>query len=163
MQAFIRIFWADGDDYDIDYGLREEAFHVLLAIGNALISYAGVVSVHIQHAGITYTCFGLSSVMTFPAFRKRGYGGHVVEVATSLIHQDTSADIALLWTPHPNEHFYARHGWQAMPHMTILVGDPAHPTVKDDELPMMLFLSDKGKQGRSDFEHSRVYIGEIGW
>jgi GNAT superfamily N-acetyltransferase len=162
-QAFSRIFWSDGDDYDIDLGLNESAIVVVLVNGNSLITHAAIVYADVTCAGRTYKCCGLSSVMTFPAFRKRGYGGQVVQAATALIREDTAVDIALLWTAPQNTHFYSRYGWQALPTLTILMGDAAEPTVYDEEVPMMLFLSEKGRQDAARFEHGRVYVGEEGW
>ena len=52
--------------------------HVIGAEGDALVSYAGVVWRDIAHAGLAFRIYGLSSVFTFPALRRRGYGTEVV-------------------------------------------------------------------------------------
>lgn len=162
-QAFSRIVFGDIEDYDIDLELHEPGMHVVVSEGNLLISWATIVWRDIHHAGQSYTCFGLSGVLTFPAFRNRGYGGQVVKTATDLIRADARADIALLWTARHNANFYARFGWQVMPAMTTLIGSPDAPEVYDDELTMMLFVSEKGQSGMTDFEQGRVYIGEEEW
>ncbi len=161
-QSFSRIIWYDSDDYDIDRELQEPLTHVVLANGKSLIAYAQVLWVEIEHVGVTYRCGGLSGVMTFPFFRKRGYGSQVVTAATDIIHDD-GADIALLWTEPKNEHFYMQLGWEPMPHMTTLIGDREQPTIYDEELPMMRFISAKGREGRPGFVNGRVYVGQDQW
>lgn len=163
VQAFIRIFWVDGDDFDIDLGLHEPATRIVVAQGKSLIAYAAIVRRDIEIAGSTFVCAGLGDVMTYPAFRKRGYGGQVVKTATDIMLADASADIGLLWTAPHNTHFYARYGWLPMPDMTTVEGDPNAPDVMDDEPAMMLFLSEKGKAARASFTGGRVYIGEGKW
>lgn len=162
-QAFSRIIWYDSDTYDIDLELDEPMIQIVLANGKSLISYAQVLSSEVVHEGISYQCRGLSGVMTFPFFRKRGYGRQVVESAMSVMHEDPSTDISLLWTEPHNVSFYARLGWQLMDGMTTLIGDKNNPTIFDEEQAMMLFLSDKAKLHRSQFENGRVYVGEEQW
>jgi len=162
-QAFVRIFWVDGEDYNIDLGLQYQELHIVLAKDKSLVAYASVSVQDVQLAGVAYRCYGLSGVMTFPAFRKFGYGGQVIDTALNLIREDTSADIALLWTDPQNVHFYVEHGWIAMPDMTTLMGDPTHPTVFDDELALMLFLSERAQRQRAAFERGQIYIGEENW
>ena len=160
-QAFSRLNWYDSDTYDIDLE-REELTHIVLAEGKLLISYAQVLWRDIEHDGVIYKCGGLSGVMTYPHFRRRGYGGQVVQAATNLI-TDALADIALLWTAGKNHHFYGQFGWQPLPNMVTLIGDRNKPEIFDDEGAMMLFISDKGIQGQASFENGSVYVGEEEW
>ena len=97
-ETFVRITWADHDEYDIDGGLTEPAIHIVLAEGNLLLSYASLIWTDLDYTGIRYRCYGLRSVFTFRGFRRRGYGGQVVQAATTLIQQKRDADIGLLWT-----------------------------------------------------------------
>jgi predicted acetyltransferase len=161
MEAFVRIEWVDGDFFDIDLGWLEEAAHFVVASGKKLISYASVVWVDIELNGESYKCGGLSSVMTFPAFRGKGYGGQVVKAATDFILAEPAADIALLWTEH--EGFYERYGWEQMPTLKTFSGDLDNPESCDDELRMMLFISEKAKNHRGDFEQAEIYIGAETW
>jgi predicted GNAT family N-acyltransferase len=162
VQAFIRIFWVDDEGFDIDFGLDEPVQRIVIAHGKSLISYATIVRREIDLAGETYQCAGLGDMMTFPAFRKQGYGGQVAKAATEIIQADASFDVALLWTAPHNTQFYARYGWIPMPNMTTTEGESDAPDVMDDEPAMMLFLSEKGKAGMSRFQTGRVYIGEEG-
>ncbi|NJK78726.1 MAG: GNAT family N-acetyltransferase [Chloroflexaceae bacterium] len=162
-EAFSRIVFDDDEEYDIDLGLTEPAVHITVAQGNLLIAYAAVSWTDLEHAGVQYRCYGLSTVLTFPAFRRRGYGGQMVQAAITLITQAADADIALLWTTPNNIDWYTRYGWRALPALTTLVGDPAAPEVDDEETAMMLFISEKGRAGEPAFEQGRVYVGEERW
>jgi len=85
-----------------------------------------------------------------------------VRRATREIEQAGDGDLGLLFTMPELEPFYRRAGWQAMPGMTCLIGDPARP-VPYDAFVMMLFLSARGQRHRPAFERGRVYVGEHPW
>src|SRR5215204_6354064 len=117
IRDFIRITWFDIFQYDIHArALPDEWQPVYFVIGDepALYSHAGVSTQRIECNGQTYSCGGLGSVFTYPAFRKRGYGNQVVETATEYLHA-SSFDIALLWTDDDKEEFYTRWGWEHRP------------------------------------------------
>jgi predicted GNAT family N-acyltransferase len=163
VQAATRIIFEYTADYELDPQADDGMMHVLVAKGHELIAYAGIICTTIEYQGVPYKCFGLSGVLTFPVFRKKGYGGQLIEAANNLIREDASADIALLWTATHNVHFYAQHGWEPMPDMQTFIGDPAQPILFSDEVRLMLFLSEKGKKGRNTFEHGQVYVGQESW
>jgi GNAT superfamily N-acetyltransferase len=163
VEAATRIIFEYTADYELDPQADEGMMHVLIAKGRELIAYTGIICTTIEHQGVVYKCYGLSGVLTFPVFRKKGYGGQLIEAANNLIREDDSADIALLWTAAHNVGFYARHGWEPMPAMQTFVGDPAQPTPHNDEARLMLFLSEKGRQGRATLEHGQVYVGVESW
>ena len=159
--ALGRVMWGESDEYNIDLGVAAPAQHLVIAQGKRLISYASIVRVPLEVNGTTYQCLGLGGVMTFPHFRKRGYGTQLVQAATQLIREDTSADIALLWAEPANHRLYAKHGWEVMPHLITLEGNATSPEPYTDEPAMMLFLSEKGKS--ANFERASVYVGEEKW
>lgn len=165
IQSFVRMMWVDGEHFNIDLGLipPSSSMVVVLAKGNSLISHVEVICTALELTGQSYKCYGLSGVMTYPAFRKRGFGGRVIDTAAALIREDPEADVALLWTAHHNVPFYVAHGWEAMPNLVTLTGDPSQPQPYDEEVRMMLFLSEKGKAARPAFEHGQVYVGQEHW
>jgi GNAT superfamily N-acetyltransferase len=166
IHSFMRIEWTEG--YMGQKQFREEVWpegeaqntvHFVLEERGFVISHAGVVWKRIEHDGETYETGGLTGVLTFPDFRRRGYGTQVIEAATRYI-VDKGADIGLT-TSHLRS-FYTRLGWVPMEMTNILHGDPANPTVVD-ELVLMLFLSEKGKRGRVTFEGRRIHVGAKSW
>jgi GNAT superfamily N-acetyltransferase len=133
---------------------------VALVDGPAVFSSATVVWKMIEHAGQLYKTYGLSSVMTYPAFRKKGYGRRVVDAATETIRAVGDADIAILWTDSELHKFYASSGWEHPEAITMLVGEPPQPY---NAYLMMLFLSEHARQHRADFERTPVYFGPYSW
>ncbi len=163
-QAFVRIFWSDGDEHDIDSGLKginSSSTHIVLAQGKSLLSYATIVQRIVGND--EYKLAGLGEVMTFPHFRKRGYAGQVVQVASDLIKNEMSADFGLLWTEPKNYNLYRRSGWELTPDLVTLYGDPANPNKYEDEAGMVLFCSDKAQQARETIASSEIYIGTSKW
>jgi GNAT superfamily N-acetyltransferase len=165
IHAFIRITWFDIFQYDLQGEVMPKEWHpchVVATEKGVVFSYAGVVWQNKEHNGQQYKVYGLSSVFSYPAFRKKGYGGQVVEAATKVIAQSGDADLAILFTDPELEHFYARYGWQHVPNITILTGNKAAPEVYG-AFTMALFVSDKGKQAQKAFEQNGFYFGEHGW
>lgn len=163
IRDFIRIYWHDAYSYDLNASVYPRTLHphvVAVVDGPALFSSAGVVWKRIEHAGQEYKLYGLSGVLTYPAFRKKGYGRMVVDAATKVIRADAEADIAILWTDPDLHQFYAQSGWEHPQGVTTLVGDPAEPF---DAHLMMLFLSERARQHRTDFESMPVYFGPYSW
>ena len=112
--ALIRIEFHDcAGDYLGPEALPEEwhPTHVVAVEGDVILSYAGVVWREIEHAGEVFKTYGLSSVYTFPHYRRAGLGGSIVRRATAEIEQAGDGDIALLFTYQALEPFYRRCGW----------------------------------------------------
>lgn len=162
-QSFVRIFWSDSDDHDIDYGLKSPRIHIVLAKGKSLISFATIVWRDVVVDGQPYKLYGLGDVMTFPHFRKRGYAGQVVQVASDLIKNEMSADFGLLWTEPKNYDLYRRSGWELTPNLVTLYGDADKPKRYEDEAGMVLFCSDKAKEAQETIGSSDIYIGASKW
>jgi GNAT superfamily N-acetyltransferase len=163
IRDFIRINWYDGYVHDVHEPLFPASWnpHVIALVdGPALFSSATVVWKMIEHAGQPYKTYGLSSVMTYPAFRKKGYGRCVVDAATATIRAAGDADVGILWTQPHNHNFYAQSGWEHPEGITMLVGEPPQPFTA---YLMMLFLSDRARKHRSDFESTPVYFGPHSW
>ncbi|MEL6525192.1 MAG: hypothetical protein AAFQ07_05715 [Chloroflexota bacterium] len=53
-ETFIRLTWADDEDYDMDDGLDEPAVHITLSEGNTLFSYASLIWTDLELAGVTF-------------------------------------------------------------------------------------------------------------
>ncbi len=162
-ETYVRLEWADEPDYDMEGGLQEAAAHVTLGRGNTLFSYASVIRTELEHGGETYRCYGLRSVFTFPASRRRGYAARVVAAATALMTNRPDADIGLLWTAPDHVGLYAGAGWREMATMTTLYGDRSAPEAHDQERAMMLFISPKGVAQATAFDGTDVHVGDEPW
>jgi GNAT superfamily N-acetyltransferase len=163
--SLIRIHWyATVGDYRGPSALPDEwhPSHVIGTEGDSIVSDAGVVSRDIEHAGVTFRTYGLSSVFTFPALRRRGFGAAVVRCATARIRQARDADLAVLFTMPRLVAFYERSGWEAMLSTEFLIGTRTAPA-RHSDVAMMLFVSAKGSRHRTAFEHASVYFAEHAW
>lgn len=163
--SFVRIEWPElfsGDLRLRDWTSRPELHPVTFLIEEqgVLISRLEVVWDVLHHAGEAYKTYGLSGVLTYPAFRKQGYGLQLVQSARGYIEQRGDADIVLLHSILKG--FYEKAGFERMESLVTHVGDPRNPE-RSDETGFMLFLSEKGKRARSRFENEPVYIGESIW
>src|ERR1051326_7350553 len=129
--SFIRIEWPMPRDAQFEKHIWRnwQPTHVVMAEQGVLISYACVIRTTIEHDGYTYKVAGLSSVFTYPAFRRGGYGGKVVAAATQAI-AISDADLGMLWCSPALEAFYAKSGWVSTTSET-LVGDHSHPIIED--------------------------------
>ncbi len=125
-----------------------------------LISNLEVVWKLLHQAGETYKAYGLTGVFTYPAFRKQGYGLELVHSARSYIEQRGDADIVIFHSTVKG--FYEKAGFERMDSLVTLVGDPKNPE-SSNETAFMLFVSEKGKRGRTSFEKGPLYFGEQTW
>ncbi len=163
--SFVRIQWPklfSGKNRLRDWTSKPELHPVtfLLEEEGVLISRLEIVWDVLAHAGETYLTYGLSGVFTYPAFRKQGYGLQLVQSAKAFIEQQAEADLVLFHSTLKG--FYEQAGFERMDSLVTLVGDPRRPE-RSPETAFMLFLSDKGKRGRSRFENASVYVGESIW
>jgi predicted N-acetyltransferase YhbS len=158
--AFMRVEWpfvfeGEGRFATETYPPELQPVHFVAAEGDSLISYAAVLRLSLVHAGKTYQVYGFGNMFTFPPYRREGYGRRVLQMATDYVRQ-SDVDLAILFCDPKLERYYAASGWQATRTPTC-VGTPAHSHIHD-VLRMMLFLTDKGQQGRSDFETLPLYV-----
>lgn len=160
--SFLRINFTDGfvgaNLYRNWISGVDNTRHVVIVEGDMLIAHTEVKWKWLEHAGERFKVFGLSGVLTYPAFRKQGYGAWVIREGTSLIRV-SDADLGVLGCDPELEGFYAAAGWEPMRESRVLVGDPSGPTPDEGRL-MMLFLSEKGMRGRQKFIDLPIYWGE---
>ncbi|HKV57574.1 MAG TPA: GNAT family N-acetyltransferase, partial [Ktedonobacteraceae bacterium] len=97
-----------------DWTSRPELHPVTFLIEEqgVLISRLEVVWDVLHHAGEAYKTYGLSGVLTYPAFRKQGYGLQLVQSARGYIEQRGDADIVLLHSILKG--FYEKAGFERM-------------------------------------------------
>ena len=164
IRDFIRIHWFDAFQYDVRAPAVSDDLspvYFVLAEDPALFSHAAAVTRSVECNGQTYSCGGLSAVLTYPAFRNRGYATQVVQAATEYLSSGPF-DVALLWTSPENERFYGRFGWEHRPAIRTFVGSQASPEFYD-AFTMIRLLSDRAAKNQADFESHQVYIGPHAW
>lgn len=162
--SFLRTQWPDGftgKNEARDWIGRKEfhPVHAVLTDNDTVLAHAGIVWKQLEHAGKLYKTYGLSGVFTHPFHRKKGYGQHVVSEAKRYIeHQD--GDIVLFTSCIIG--FYEKAGFLPLETAKLFKGDPKNPKV-DPETVFMLFLSEKGKAAKHEFEAQPIYFGEEVW
>jgi hypothetical protein len=129
--------------------------HFVIAEGDSLLSYASILKLSLSHANIDYQIYGFGNLLTFPPFRRRGYGGRILQAATDYISQ-REVDAAILFCDRLLEPFYAKKGWISIPSPTRLGAPDQYQEYTPSR--MMVFVSEKGRRGRADFESQPLYI-----
>jgi predicted acetyltransferase len=137
-------------------------YSFVIAEQGVLISHAEVNQRVLEHQGESYRVYGVGAVMTYPAFRREGFGAQVVEAATAHI-KASDADFALLFTSPDLASFYEKNGWETLPGMRITVGDAAQAIPHDDEFMMGCFVSERGQQARASLRSAPLYVGPYMW
>lgn len=161
---FLRMQWPDGfqgENRLRNWASKKSHNPVVFALTeeNVLISHVAVVWKNIEHDGETYKVYALSGMFTYPQFRKQQYGMTLLQAAKDyMLSQD--GDIIMIHST--LEGYYEKAGFESMPHIVTLVGDPNNPT-KSDEKVFMLCITEKGKKGKASFESKPFYFGEDMW
>lgn len=158
--AFMRVVWSGiftGENAYMHetYPPENSPVHFGLAHKDCLISYAAVLTVEIVHHDIPYTVLGFGNMLTFPPYEKQGYGSQVLRMATEHI-QNSGADIGILFCAPRLESFYSKCGWEPSRGTTYI--GAVDDQERYDELRMMLYVSEKGRRGREDFEQFPLSI-----
>ena len=166
IRSYVRIQWPFLDapqhaPFDAS-SQADEQMHFLLVDGGLLVTHASVNWRSIEHRGDSFSVFGLSTVFTYPAYRKGGHATRVVKAASDYI-RTSQGDIAMLFCGPTLRDFYGKCGWQPADSARILFGQQLRPTLKNDNLVMMMFISEKGLAARKIFEKQDVYVGESTW
>lgn len=158
--AFMRMEWPSifqGDNLYMPetYPPDFHPVHFVIAEGETLLSYGEILRLTIDHNGSRYQVYGFGNMLTFPPFRRQGWGGQVLKAATQFI-QHNDVDIAALFCDSGLEPFYAKQGWVVTRSPTRL----GRSDQFEDYLPlrMMLFISEKGRLNRAEFETQPMYI-----
>jgi len=160
--AFMRIEWSSifqGDNLYMSetYPPELQPVHFVVAEGDTLLSYGALLKLNLTHAGSNYLVYGFGNMLTFPPFRRRGHGGQILQAATQFIQQ-SDVDVAILFCDPQLEPFYAAKAWAPTYSPTRLGQTDQYEEYSP--LRMMLFVSKKGREGKTDFENQPLYIDE---
>ena len=137
---------------------------MLLVDGGRVLAMLDILSKEISHQGQSYRASGLSTVVTDPANRRKGYGTQLVRAARGWM-QVGGGDLALFTCDRPLQAFYEHAGWSVLPGSVLIGGTREHPFPSDqlDKVVMAAFFSDRAKEHAPSFRQQRIelYPGEI--
>lgn len=159
VHSLLHAEWPDPDEDDASRPLIDPELHpvsFVLADGNQVLSYARTIWAAVFHLGQSFKLYGLGDVITRPEFRHKGYGGRIVEEATTHIKSDRAADAAVLLTEPKLEPLYQRSGWGYVPGLRVATGE-YDGCIAWESFPMMLFLSAKARSVREIF-HAEILV-----
>lgn len=158
--AFMRCEWPSIFQGDIlylsaPYPPELNPVHFVMAEGESLLSYATLMKMNLSHAGQDFVVYGFGNMLTFPPYRKLGYGRTILRAAREFIEK-SAVDVAILFCDKSLEKYYAPEGWRAT-HSPTYVGYSGE-SVLYEPLRMMIFVSQRGKAAQEDFENLPLYI-----
>ncbi|MGL5943590.1 MAG: GNAT family N-acetyltransferase [Waterburya sp.] len=158
--AFMRTEWPyifeEEDKFLTEtYEPELDPVHFVITEGDLLISYAAVVRTTLEHAGHIYQVCGFGNMFTFPPHRREGHGHRLLRMATEMIRQ-SEVDLGILYCDPKIRTFYMLEGWATTGSPTRF-GNPSEYE-NSEEQRMMIFLSDMGKQNKTDFEKLPLYV-----
>lgn len=123
-----------------------------------MISHLEIVEVPIDRDGVVYAAGALTGVLTFPSFRREGWGGRLVRHAVRRI-EASDADLGLICCRPETGDFYARaSGWGQLPDVQVVVGDTREVAEPTPQVALTRFLSDRARADRNGFEGSTLWL-----
>lgn len=137
---------------------------MLLVDDGHVLAALDILSKEFTHAGWSYSASGLSTVVTDPLHRGKGYGRTLVEAARGTIAA-SGADLGIFTCDRPLQGFYENAGWQCLSGTVIIGGTLEAPFPSDlfDKVTMAAFFSPKARNVADAFIGSRIELfpGEI--
>lgn len=129
---------------------------------NMAICHVGVRKSVLLHKGKKYLAYGLSEVVTHPDYQNQGLASRTIKSAAQFILSQ-KPDISIFTCAQDKVHFYTQCGWKAIAGACFVGGTKQTPFRSDslNLVTMMMFISPKGKQNKSDFEYTDI-IFELG-
>lgn len=163
MQVLNLHYWAWGGDLPtIVETAHDPALHpvsMLLVRDDVVISALNILSKPIIHGGKTYSASGLSTVVTAPAERGKGYGRRlVIEAREQMAKGDV--DLGIFTCDRPLKSFYESCGWAHLEGTTVIGGTPDEPFPGDqfDKVTLAYFFSEKVRQHAHHFYQCRIEL-----
>ncbi len=159
--AFIKTEWPfvfSGEDQFLTETCPpdHDPVHFVVAEGDSLIGYASIFRLSIEHAGTIYNIYAFGNMFIFPPYRKQGYGKQILKLATDYI-KNSDVDAGILFCESNVEAFYTAHGWETA-RATARKGTPENFEEHEHILTMILYVSEKSRQGKVDFDSQPLYV-----
>ncbi len=161
--SFLRIVWPEGftgplrfRDWITDPARRP--YHLLHVARDLVISHLEIVEPSVDLDGVGYTTGALTGVLTFPSFRRQGWGGRLVGHAARLI-EASDVDLGLICCePHNADFYAAAAGWQRIPGARVVLGDTREQAEETSQVVFVRFLSVRAQQDRHRFDRCTLWL-----
>jgi aminoglycoside 2'-N-acetyltransferase I len=139
--------------------LELDPISLVLMINGLVVSHGAVLRKSINHCGVSYLAFGLSSVVTSSSFRRQGFGRRIFKYATRYMEQE-KADIGIFTCDPYLENFYFSYGWEVAKKTPLVGGTPAKPFSSDrlGKLTLIHFFSWKAKKNRKIILSAPIFL-----
>jgi predicted N-acetyltransferase YhbS len=116
---FGRIVWSDGSRSEEDryrqrmHEVPDDTMHFVRAVGTLLVSHVQVIPIELDGRDRRVRIGGVSSVLTYPAFRNEGHSSALLRRAADHIER-SRMDLGMLFCDEQNVAFYGRLGWRSL-------------------------------------------------
>ena len=122
---FGRIVWFDGfiteDRFrDRMHEVPDDTTHFVRAAGSILVSHVQVIPIELDGRDRGLRVGGISSVLTYPEFRKEGHSTALLKRAADHI-QASDMDLGMLFCDEETVPFYERLRWHVLAHDRVVV------------------------------------------
>jgi len=166
IRSYGRIQWpfSQGQSGQLwDYTPRTDApIHFILMKEEVVVSHACVNWRNLEFDGRTLNVYGLSTVFTYPAFRKGGYAKQVVTEASNFMRQ-SPGDFALLFCSQPTSFFYLPLGWTIVEGAQVTYGADRQSAQKYEGIVMALTMTPAGTAAVDRMRTNEIYVGKDTW
>ena len=134
----------------------------VLLENDAAVCHVGIRKGNLSHKGKEYLAYGLSEVVTHPAYQNQGLASQLIKRAAKFIIAQRP-DISIFTCDKSKVSFYTKGGWEAVAGSCFVGGTKENPFRSDslNLVTMMMFLSSKGKRHKKDFENADI-VFELG-
>jgi predicted N-acetyltransferase YhbS len=125
---FGRIVWSDGLEPEEDrfrdrmHPVTDDTMHFVRAAGTLLVSHVQVIPIELEGRDGPVWIGGVSSVLTYPAFRREGHSSALLRRAANHIEASGMA-LGMLFCDEDTVPFYERLGWHPLEHGRVIARD----------------------------------------